>query len=94
MIRGVPLPPPPLLIVADNYRLAWQYARDHDLGPERRGWRYVSEPSQVLGMAGGRYVTVSTGAAEGQDLQRLIEVERALRMRGFKYGCDSTDPST
>jgi hypothetical protein len=75
----------PLLIIADNHRAAWNYAREHDLGPERRAWRYVSHVRDVQGLKPGTYVTLSTGEATGKDLEERIEVGQYLRAVGFTY---------
>jgi hypothetical protein len=34
-----------IVIVAGNYRSAKEYAKEHDLGPEARGWIYASRYS-------------------------------------------------
>jgi len=75
----------PLLIVADNYRLACHYATEHDLGREGRNWRYVSRIEQVRGMRGGRYATITLGS-RGHATGRVAmwELSRELRRRGFE----------
>lgn len=78
--------PDPLLIVADDYRMAVNYAREHDLGPEgRHRWLFVTEPQQVTGRQGGRYIVLSSlvGNRRAGWLHRRNKVLAALRMAGF-----------
>lgn len=79
-------PEPPLLIVADTYQAAVLYAREHDLGPERRGWRYVSRIHDVQGRRPpGKWTRVRTGDAQGRHLQDLLEASDFLRAHGFEF---------
>jgi hypothetical protein len=51
----------PLLVLADDYKLALQYAQINQLGPEAGGrWRLVRHPDQVRNIDGpGRFVIVT-----------------------------------
>lgn len=76
----------PLLIVADAYHQAYMYAREHDLGPEHTGWRYIHTVDQVQGERGmrGRYVNISTAVTTVRDMQRRDEVAEYLRAHGWE----------
>lgn len=77
----------PLMIVADTYKLAHLYAREHDLGPEGRRWKYISSPIQVRGYRGGRYVNIrSADAALSQrGITDRVHAVDALKMAGFTH---------
>jgi hypothetical protein len=75
----------PVLILADNYRLARDYARDHDLGREGHGWRYVHDGQGIRGRSGpGRYVIVTIGAATWRQLDERSAMIRYLDSHGFE----------
>jgi hypothetical protein len=74
----------PLFVVADNYQLACHYAREHDLGRERRDtWRYISRPEQVFGRRGGRYVVVTLYSLTWQQWEERREILDTLHRNGF-----------
>lgn len=77
----------PLIIIADTYQLACFYAKEHDLGPERaRGWRYVTEMRQVLGLQGpGEYVWIMLPQRLGTTggLTERLAIAQHLRLAGF-----------
>lgn len=76
----------PLMIVADTYQAAWLYAREHDLGPEGRGWRYVCSPMQVRGYRGGQWVRIRT--SDRLPLSAItdrVDAIEVLRMAGFTH---------
>jgi hypothetical protein len=86
MDKSTDHPGPPLLVLAQHYRQACDYAREYDLGPPGRRWRYVSEARHVLGYHGpGRYVVLSI---PGERLGPRALAQRAgavdyLRAHGF-----------
>jgi hypothetical protein len=73
-----------LIIVADNYRDAMLYAREHDLGPERRRWRFACDIFDVRGMSPCRYVVLTRGELSGSALRDRLELEQHLRAFGFQ----------
>lgn len=77
----------PLMIVADTYQLAHHYAREHDLGPEGRRWKYISSPVQVRGYRGGQWVRIRgvSGALSPRETADRLNAVDALRMSGFTY---------
>lgn len=79
------MPAPPLLIIADHYRLAVTFAQDHDLGREgRTTWRYVPDERRAFGHRGpGRFVVVTLGDVGGADLRDRAAAVRYLRAHGF-----------
>lgn len=80
-------PSEPLLIVADNYKLATNYAGDHDLGPELgRRWRYISRMDQIVGRRGpGRYVYITAGECRTREQAERLAVVRWLDIYGFTH---------
>lgn len=73
-----------LVILADNYRLACHWARENELGPERRGvWRYVNRVDQAFGLRNGRYVVVTLGERSWAQLEERWEIEDVLKAHGF-----------
>lgn len=74
----------PLFVIADNYRLALHYAREHDLGREGGAWRFVREWHQVRGWGPGRFVRVTIGEAPGFVLAEHDAIAEYLRLRGFE----------
>lgn len=84
----------PLMIVADTYQAARLYAREHDLGPENRGWRYVYSPMQVRGYRGGQYVRIwSDDSLPSAALADRWDAIQVLRMAEFTHVEDErTEP--
>ena len=76
---------PPLLIIADHYRLAVTFAQDHGLGREgRESWRYIPGERQAFGRYGpGRFVVVAIGEVWGADARDRFAAARYLRAQGF-----------
>jgi hypothetical protein len=81
----------PLLIVADTYAAAWTYAREHDLGPERGRWIYVSQLHNVQGRRGNRWVRVRTGDLCGQALSDRLDVVDYLFDRRLTHGFEHVE---
>lgn len=79
----------PLMIVADTYQQAYLYAREHELGPEGRGWRYACSPEQVRGYRGGQYVRVTRGTLSVREMRDRWDAIEVLRMHGFTHVEDS-----
>lgn len=82
-VRG----PVALVVIADNYRMAKFYALEHNFGREGRDWRYVSEPRQLRGYSGGRYVSFSADGGRnlhGAALARRVELNAALDHGGWE----------
>lgn len=77
----------PRMIVADTYQLAHHYAREHELGPEGRRWKYISDPRQVCGYRDGHYVTIwgAAGALSPREASARLDAIQALRMAGFTH---------
>lgn len=76
----------PLMIVADTYQTARLYAREHELGREDQGWRYVWSPQQVRGRRGGQYVRIwSDDFLPSVALADRWDTIQALRMAGFTH---------
>ena len=76
----------PLLILADSYRLACDYAHAHDLGREGPRWRYIREARHAYGRSGpGRYVVLTVpGARLGPHAYaERAELLAYLRAHGF-----------
>lgn len=76
----------PLMIVADTYQLAHHYAREHDLGPEGRRWKYISDPCQVRGYRNGQWVRIrGVPALSPHALTDRLNAVSALKMNGFTH---------
>lgn len=77
----------PVMVLADHYQMARVHARELGLGPEGRGWRYLTEVHQLLGIyPGGRYTERAADGGRhlhGAALDRRIELYRELRARGW-----------
>jgi hypothetical protein len=73
----------PLLVLADCYRDAFQWAMDRDLGSEGRAWRYVWRPDHVQGLRGGRYVLIGRGGLPMDQFPARRQLLTALAMAGF-----------
>jgi hypothetical protein len=77
-------PENPVFVLADHYRMAVEYARANDLGPEGRGWVFTTRLRQVLGRTGpGRFVWVSIGAAPRDLAEEQRVIATHLRLYGF-----------
>jgi hypothetical protein len=74
----------PLLVLADCYRDAFQWAMARDLGPEGRAWRHIWRPEHVQGLRGGRYVYITRGAMSPAEYAEQDRVVAALRAAGFE----------
>lgn len=77
----------PLMIVADTYQLAHHYAREHDLGPEGRRWKYISDPCQVRGYRNGQWVRIRgvSGALSLRETTDRLNAVSALQAAGFTH---------
>jgi hypothetical protein len=76
----------PLMIVADTYKAAQLYAREHELGPEGSAWRYVYDPRQVQGYRGGQWVRIRTGdRLSFAQLRGRLDAMEILMMAGFTH---------
>jgi hypothetical protein len=74
----------PLLVLADCYRDAFDWAMDLDLGSEGRAWRHIWRPEHVQGLRGGRYVRISRGSMSPAEYVEQDRVVAALRAAGFE----------
>jgi hypothetical protein len=75
----------PLLVLADTYQQACDYARQHGLGRDGGRWRYVREARQVRGRRDGRYVllTIPRHQLGRRDSIERLEILAILRYAGF-----------
>lgn len=81
-----------LLVVADHYRLALRYAREHDLGHPGERWRYVGCQHDALALRGpGRFVVVDPLLSNVRALQ-VAEIRQTLTSNGFET-LEAIDPS-
>lgn len=75
--------PQPLLVVADYYQLAVNYARRHNLG---RHWRHITRLHQIQGIRGpGEYVSLKAVENHSRDEAEREEIVRWLRAYGFTH---------
>lgn len=74
----------PLVVIADNLRLAQHYARERELGREGVTWRFVHEWRQIRGMAPGRFTRVTLGQASAYHLAEHAEMATYLRATGWE----------
>lgn len=76
----------PLLVIADNYQQACDYAREHGLGREGRAWRYVTGPRWAYGYHGpGHYVALTIPGGPTTHVERVARHDALayLRAHGF-----------
>lgn len=70
----------PLLIVAPNHRIAYQYAREQGL--RRDEWRAATRPQDLLGyLRGTAYVLV---APAGMRFENFPEMYEIIRRGGYR----------
>ena len=70
-----------LLVIADHYGMAMEYAKEHGLGHPGESWRYIYAPWQTNGLPwGGVYVVLSTGELPSDALKAASALER----KGYK----------
>ena len=75
----------PLFVIADTYRDAVLYAREHDLGPERHEvWRYLRDLPMAMGRRDGRFVDLCRGACTDREREEQDRIRRQLHMAGFE----------
>ena len=74
----------PLVILADDLKMAERYAQMTGLGPREAGrWVYAMDWTHVVGRYGGRFVVVTAGALTGVAAERRMDLLRWLDRHDF-----------